>query len=229
MAVATSLVNLTFAALDFTQGCSNIALGLHVFDTFDCKEGACNLGGYPLPTLSNDGPPGFEDWWENGPPSNWIDFWSGVLKSAMQPKDYGMLSDQDIAVWANTSECFDFFYFEYKSFGTVVNPNDLSSLAYDISISGGCGQNKTLMANDAYYKSKDDFVFASMVEGCMIASCCPIPLDSDLLLDPSDIFPHTNWSIQDTCAFHTCEVANHGNPDLGGIGVSRSLKECFRC
>ena len=108
MSVAASLANITLNQLNFTANCSNLALGLYVFET-DFNLQYPNPGNYSYDNSSyynssnDDGPSDyFEDFWTNGTSPEWISFWRYTLSSVL-PTEYLSLSDVDIARWANTT------------------------------------------------------------------------------------------------------------------------------
>ena len=108
MSVAASLANITLNQLNFTANCSNLALGLYVFEN-DFNLQIPNPGNYTYDNSSysnssvDDGPSDyFEDFWNNGTSPEWISFWRYTLSSAL-PTEYLSLSDEDIARWANTT------------------------------------------------------------------------------------------------------------------------------
>lgn len=109
MSVAASLANITLNQLNFTANCSNLALGLYVFEN-DFYLGSPNPennngdnDSYYNSTV-DDGPSEyFEDFWTNGTSPEWISFWRYALSSVLP--GYLSLSDADIARWANTTVC----------------------------------------------------------------------------------------------------------------------------
>lgn len=110
MNVAASLANITLNQLNFTANCSNLALGLYVFEN-DFNLPSPTPGNYKYDNDSyynstvDDGPSEyFEDFWINGTSPEWISFWRFTLSSVL-PNDYLRLSDADIARWANTTVC----------------------------------------------------------------------------------------------------------------------------
>lgn len=96
--------------LNFTANCSNLALGLYVFEN-DFQWQSPNPGNYHYDNDSyhnstvDDGPSEyFEDFWTNGTSPEWISFWRYTLSSVL-PQGYLSLSDAEIASWANTTVC----------------------------------------------------------------------------------------------------------------------------
>ncbi|KAL2059633.1 hypothetical protein ABVK25_000926 [Lepraria finkii] len=59
-----------------------------------------------------------------------------------------------------------------------------------------------------------------MEVSCMTRYCCSSTTNNTIANKQHSPYPYyPNWTIGDTCGFHTCEQANQRNPDLGGIGV----------
>ena len=240
MSVAASLANITLNQLNFTANCSNLALGLYVFEN-DFNFQTPNSGNYSYDNSSyynssvDDGPSDyFEDFWTNGTSPEWISFWRYTLSSVL-PTEYLSLSDGDIARWANTTvgrlsertpplsallfglkdailmkklqEAFNFFDNDVDS---IPAPDSLSELSYDLAESGGCRQNASTNIED----------IVGYEQACMVQYCCSSALNSSVSRNPNGNFTwNTAWTIEDACAFNTCQQSNTGNPDLGGIGV----------
>ena len=223
MALATlsPLLNATsLAQLNFSQTCSNSSrLALEVYNSFffDNRDQPLNSSAYNSSNLYNDGPAGFESWWNDGPPTPWISFWRTELKTKAGLTD-DLLTDDQVAVWANSSDAFGFFWVE-------AYPDNSTWYAYDIALYGGCVSNKTLSLQDVSAVSYGGYDYNNLIEDCMVLYCCPISLDSNLLSAANIAYPYmADWKTRDTCVFHTCQAATKGNPDLAGIGVSRTKK-----
>lgn len=104
-AAVASLANITLNQLNFTANCSNLALGLYVFENdFNLQiPNPGNYNGSDYNSTVDDGPSEyFEDFWTNGTSPEWISFWRYTLSSVL-PNDFLSLSDADIARWANTT------------------------------------------------------------------------------------------------------------------------------
>jgi hypothetical protein len=215
MARSTSLSQVNFTDLAFSQLCSSVSTGLDIYNYFACLRNCSTLGQDPLSNLSDNGPAPYESWWSQGPPSEWIDFWRSALATALQPNISQILSDQAIAEWANRSECFDFFGSTYNDVGIVVDPNNVNSLALDISAYGGCKS-----YNQSYDVWGGYIFFTGMVEECVLEKCCPYAPNAAQLSSNTIVFSNLKWTFNQMCAFRACDDANTGNPDLGGIGVS---------
>ena len=208
MSVSAGLANVTLAHLNFAANCSNLALGLVVFANDFLSE-------YPNPgnstfdnSTTDDGPGDYTDFWTNGTAPEWIGFWRAALGSAL-PDDYLKLSDSDIAMWANTTEAFDFFGHDvYQS----PDPTDISQLSNYLAIEGGCR---------SYNSSSSNILdLVGMEAACLSQYCCSPTLNTTVSKSPTSNFTYNpSWSVEDACAFNTCSQANQGNPDLGGIGV----------
>lgn len=58
----------------------------------------------------------------------------------------------------------------------------------------------------------------------MLKFCCSSGLSKDQESSQRP-YPYSpsNWTVESACAFDTCQHANKGNPDLGGVGVSCSF------
>ncbi|KAK3176460.1 hypothetical protein OEA41_007783 [Lepraria neglecta] len=106
MSAAASLMNITFRQLDFTANCSNLALGIQVWNNFlYYDEGnyyyALNGTATTDSEAVDDGPGGpdgdFPDFWTNGTAPDWIAFWRATL-GAKIPDTYLSLTDNDVLV-----------------------------------------------------------------------------------------------------------------------------------
>lgn len=230
MAFTAPLSQVNITHLNFTQNCSNIALGVEVYNNYFSitAEDKYNDTGQVPATPSNSGPTDYpiQGWsgWSNGPPQDWIQFWRGAL-----PVAYQTSSDEDVAQWANTTQCLEFFDLTYNpttsDYGDrdQVNLDDVDAFSNALANLGGCQYNRTILAQDKASEMLNigsDYAFTDMIEDCMLTFCCPLPLDSAAWSNQSQLFPGTTWSVQNACSFHACAVDNMGNPDLGGIGVS---------
>ena len=204
-----SLTNVSFSDLNLTANCTNLALGINVwindFYALEATPGnlSINVDNYTYDDPRDNGPgEEYDQWWINGTAPDWISFWRYALGSAL-PSSYMGLSDQEISDWSNSTECFDFFN-EWTELPT------LQALSYDIALGGGCRTGLDDNVTD----------IVSMQEACMVNYCCSSATNDTVTHTPKIAFPYyTNWTIEDTCSFHTCQQSNNGNPDLGGIGV----------
>ena len=113
MSVAASLANITLNQINFTANCSNLALGLYVFEN-DFNFASPNPGNsnsdndtYYNSTVDDGPSDNFEDFWTNGTSPEWTNFWRYSLSSVL-PNGYLRLSDVEIATWANTTVCMLF-------------------------------------------------------------------------------------------------------------------------
>ena len=213
-----SLTNISISQLNFTTNCTNLALGINIW---------INDFLYELPTpgnLTNDrtndtytdprdnGPDDeYNDFWINGTDPDWISFWRYSLASALPSSDIS-LSDKEISDWSNSTEYFDFFDFLETTplkLPDLTFPQDLSfAIAYD----GGCKQDFDFSQNVTN--------LVEMQVACMLDYCCSSTTNDTVTHNPKAAFPYyKNWTVEDTCSFHTCTQANNGNPDLGGVGV----------
>ena len=212
MSAAASLTSITLLQLDFTANCSNLALGVQVWNNFLYGDdgGYCYALKGTATTDSeavNDGPGGpdgdFPDFWTNGTAPDWIAFWRATL-GAKIPDTYLSLTDNDIANWANNTDMFDFFVYP------EVDPRDPPAISQGLDMLHGC--------NDSFSKNITDLI--GMEVSCITRYCCSSTTNSTITNQQHSPFPYyPNWTIGDACGFHTCEQANKGNPDLGGIGV----------
>jgi len=236
MALTAPLSQVNVTHLDFTRNCSNIALGVKTYNDYFSATAIRNYNdtGEVPATPNNSGPTDYPSasisgWsgWSNGPPQEWIQFWRGAL-----PVAYQTSSDEDIARWANTTQCLEFFDLTYNpttfDYGDLnqVNLDDVDAFSNALANLGGCQDNRTLLAQDKVFEMENigyNYSFTDMIEDCMLRFCCPLPLDSPELSDQSQLFPGTTWSVQNACSFYVCAIDNIGNPDLGGIGVSPCL------
>jgi hypothetical protein len=210
------LRGVTVSQLNFSQTCASTYLAIQVYNEFFLADRTqpLNSPSYNSSNPWNDGPSGFEYWWNDGPPRAWTDFWHDALKTKASLSDH-VLSDEQVEVWANTSEAFDFF--EYPD----VFSKDASMYTNNIALYGGCVSNKTLSFKDMSAYSSGEYDLNNMILDCMVLYCCPISLDSTLLSLPNIPYPYMKgWNTRDTCIFHTCQASTQGNPDLAGIGVS---------
>jgi hypothetical protein len=213
------LLGLSVSQLNFWQTCNSTNLALSAYNQF-----FYNNRSYPLDSAEynssnpwNSGPDGdFPDWWNNGPPPAWIEFWRDALKTIPGLR-HDRLPDEQIGVWANTTEAFNFFW----------NPNvyskNTSWYTSDIALYGGCVSNRTLHLQDVSASSYGGYDLNDMIEDCMVLYCCDLSLDSQYLSDPGIPYPWIqDWTTQETCLFHTCQASSQGNPDLAGIGVGNT-------
>ena len=215
MSAASSLANITLHQLNFTANCSNLALGIQVWNSFDYDPG---YGYFYDPTgnytnsndTGDDGPGGpygeYAGFWEltNGTSPDWIAFWRAVVDTVIPSNE--SLSDKDIADWSNNTEMFDFF-------GWPGGP-DLPSLSKDLALLGGCNHNFTA----------DIESILDLEQACLSHYCCSDATNGSVTHDGGERFLYyQNWTVENACAFNTCEQSNQGNPDLGGIGVSDIL------
>ena len=221
MALATLSPQLnatTLAQLNFSQTCASSShLALQVYNEFffDNRSQPLHSSAYNSSNPWNDGPATFGSWWNDGPPPLWIDFWRNELETKSN-LSHSLLTDDQVAVWANSSEAFGFFWVE-------AYPDNTTWYAYDIALYGGCVSNKTLSLQDVSAASYGGYDYNDMIEDCMTLYCCPVSLDSNLLSAPDIAYPYmADWTTRDTCVFHTCQAATSGNSDLAGIGVSRT-------
>lgn len=106
-----------------------------------------------------------------------------------------------------SQEAFNFFDDDVDSTPAL---DLLSELSYDLAESGGCRHNASTNIED----------IVGYEQACMVQYCCSSALNSSVSRNPKGSFPFiSNLSIEDACAFNTCQQSNKGNPDLGGIGV----------
>ena len=234
LSLPASLVNLTLSHLNFTSNCSNVALGLTVwlndFNYDNATSGnqtATNdlPGGSDSPTVEQElgsdydtsgesdqsvdpvdnGPSdAYTDFWTNGTSPEWLAFWRAALASAL-PTTYMSLTDAEIAQWSNSTDAFEFF--DDENANNWADPTDKSGLSYYLAFSGGCGSNGTLSKVQA---------ITDMQPACMVQYCCS-GSNNEESQKPYPFYPA--FTVQDACSFDTCQRANQGNPDLGGIGV----------
>ena len=234
LSLPASLANLTVSHLNFTSNCSNVALGLTVwlndFNYYNATPGnqtATNdlPGGSDNPTVAQElgsgnttsgesdqsvdpidnGPTdAYTDFWTNGTSPEWLDFWRAALASAL-PTTYMNLTDAEIAQWSNTTDAFEFF--DEENANNWADPTDKSALSYYLAYQGGCGSNRTLSKVQA---------ITDMQPACMVLYCCS-GSNNEESQKPYPFYP--GFTVVDACAFDTCQRANQGNPDLGGIGV----------
>lgn len=212
-----SLANVTLSHINFTANCSNFALGMNVWlnDFIIGEPTSGNLTGDQddytwWNTTADDGPTEeYTYFFTNGTSPEWLGFWRFALASAL-PSSYMSISDQDIAKWANTTG--NFLFFDYLE----VEPMDFSDSSFSSNFSqllareGGCNNNFKGNIKD----------LSGMARGCITNYCCSSALNSTIADNPKVGFPYyPNWTVEDTCSFHTCRLSNNGNPDLGGIGV----------
>lgn len=246
LSLPASLANLTVSHLNFTSNCSNVALGLNVwmndFINFNATPGNQTAwndlpGGSDNPTVAqlesgnftsggidqsvdpvDNGPTdAYFAFWTNGTSPEWLDFWRAALASAL-PTTYMDLTDAEIAQWSNTTDAFEFFDEENANYWA--DPMDISALSYYLAHQGGCRSNGTLSKVHA---------ITDMQPACMVQYCCSGSNDTESQ-KPYPFYP--GLTVVDACAFNTCQRANQGNPDLGGIGVcspSSGLDEHFGC
>ena len=235
VSLPASLANLTIAHLNFTQNCSNVALGLTVwlndFNYYNATPGNLTAtndlpGGVDNPTdtedtsLDNDadesdqsidpvdnGPTdAFTNFWTNGTSPEWIGFWRAAVGSAL-PTTYMNLTDTQIIQWSNTTDAFDFFDPYYAN--SWASPTDRSEMSYYLANQGGCSSNGTL--------SKVQGVI-DIQPACMVQYCC-LGRNDEESQKPYPFYPE--FTVLDACSFDSCQRANQGNPDLGGIGARR--------
>ncbi len=216
MNAASSLANITLHQLNFTANCSNLALGIQVWNSFDYDP---EFGYFYVPTNNNtnkndtgddDGPGGpygeYAGFWydSNGTAPDWIAFWRAALDTVIPGNE--SLSDNHIADWSNNTEMFDFFDWP----GAL----DLSSLSQDLALQGGCSHNFTADIEN----------ILDLEQACLSQYCCSDATNGSVTHDPGEKFVYyQNWTVENVCAFNTCEQSNQGNPDLGGIGVSDTI------
>lgn len=111
-------------------------------------------------------------------------------------------------------EAFNFFDDDVDS---IPAPDSLSELSYDLAEGGGCRYNASANIED----------IVGYEQACMVQYCCSSALNSSVSRNPKGNFTYNpNFSIEDACAFNTCQQSNTGNPDLGGIGA-RSFWPCL--
>ena len=235
LTLPASLANLTVSHLNFTLNCSNVALGLTVYNNdfnynyYNATPGnqsATNdrLGGSDNPTVAQElqsdddtsdesvdpidnGPTDdYSDFWTNGTSPEWLDFWRAALASAL-PTTYMSLTDAEISQWSNTTDAFEFFDPLNANYDYWTSPTDKSSVSYYLARQGGCGSNGTLSEVQGV---------TDMQPACMVQYCCSRSNDEESQ-KPYPFYPA--FTVVDACAFDTCQRANQGNPDLGGIGV----------
>ena len=214
MNAATSLANITLHQLNFTANCSNLALGIQVWNSFvyDPSDGYFYN---PIDNLTSindtdwDGPDGpygqYAGFWflTNGTAPDWTAFWRAALDTVIPSNQ--SLSDDEIANWSNNTEMFNFFDWN----GAV----DLAGLSQNLALQGGCGHNFT-----TNIESILDFE-----QACISQYCCSDATNGSVTHNPGEKFAYyQNWTVETACAFNTCEQSNQGNPDLGGIGVSNT-------
>jgi hypothetical protein len=214
--LAAPLAGVTVSQLNFSQTCSSTHLAVQVYNEFflNDRNQPLNSPTYNSSNAWNNGPSGFESWWNDGPPRAWIDFWHDALKTKAGLSD-NLLSDEQVEVWANSSDTFGFFW------DPQVFTKDPTWYANDIALFGGCVSNKTLRLQDISTNANVGYDLNNMIVDCMVLYCCPISLDSTLLSQPNISYPYMEtWKTRDTCIFHTCQASTQGNPDLAGIGVS---------
>lgn len=232
LTLPASLANLTVSHLNFTSNCSNVALGLVVWEndflantpTSGNQTATNDLpGGSDNPTLAqlesandtsylnmsvdpiDNGPTSdYYDFWTNGTSPEWLNFWRAALASVL-PTTYMHLTDAEIAQWSNTTEAFDFFDADAANFDG--DPTDVPNVSFYLADQGGCGSNGTLTKVQG---------ITDMQPACMVQYCCSRSNDEGSQ-KPYPFYPV--FTIVDACSFDTCQRANQGNPDLGGIGV----------
>ena len=194
MNATAALANITVYDLNLTD-CSNLALGLSIYrNTFNNS----NLDDTYSYTQNY-----YHTFFPNGPSADWTTFWRASLGS----KDQNFSND-DINVWANDGYFIDFFYPSYYT-----QPDQLDQIATELVLLGGC---PAASANETGYTS----TLRDMIESCMLSYCCASGRTDQQLQNNTTPFPfYPVWGVDDACAFRTCPAANHGNPDLGGIGV----------
>ncbi|KAK4695258.1 hypothetical protein P7C71_g2468, partial [Lecanoromycetidae sp. Uapishka_2] len=210
MSLPAILANVTLHQLNFTATCSNLALGLQVWHEFGDEYGIYAIPGnstHDNETM-DDGPGGsngeYQDFWTNGTALDWIAFWRTALGSVVPTKS---LTDNDVANWANTTESF--YFFDDNYFDIEIDPLNLQIMANVLAFEQGCKANFTNITN-----------IVQMEEACMVHYCCSSDTNSTVTHSPNEKFPYfQNWTVEDACAFNTCQQENQGNPDLGGIGV----------
>ncbi len=214
MNAASSLVNITLHQLNFAANCSNLALGIQIWNNFDYDPDFGyyydSTGNYTYNNNTDyDGPGGpygeYAGFWifSNGTAPDWITFWRAALDTVIPGNQ--SLSDNQIADWSNNTEMFDFFSLEVT---------DLPSLSKDLALQGGCSHNFTT----GIYSILD------LEQACVSHYCCSDATNGSVTHNPREKFSYyQNWTVEDACAFNTCQQSNQGNPDLGGIGVSDTL------
>ena len=211
---ASSLANITLHQLSLTANCSNLPLGVQVWNNFVFDPSY----GYIYDPTSNvtssnntdvDGPGGpYGEWagfWvaTNGTAQDWISFWRAALDTVIPSNQ--SLSDDEIADWSNNTEMFDFFNWDTL---------DLPSLSKDLALQGGCSHNFT-----TNIESILDFE-----EACISQYCCSGATNGSVTHNPKEKFDYNQtWTVETACSFNTCQQSNQGNPDLGGIGVSDTI------
>ena len=241
LTLPASLANLTVSHLNFTADCSNVGLGLTVYmndfvnrtptpgnqsATNDLPGGSDNptveqalqsdddtsdggddsdSSGQSVDPVDNGPSDDYSDFWTNGTSPEWLAFWRATLASAL-PTTYMSLTDAEITQWSNTTEAFEFFD-SFNANSWVDDPSDKTAVSYYLAYSGGCGSNGTLTKVQA---------ITDVQPACMVQYCCSGSNDEESQ-KPYPFYP--NFTIVDACAFDTCQRANQGNPDLGGIGV----------
>ena len=226
-------INSNFTHIDFTQSCANISLGVQIYNQYfnSTVTENYNLTGNVPATTDNTGPANYSTYlhgwrgWSDGTPQDWINFWRDVL-----PKKYNASSDEEVVQLTNYTDFFAFFDFAYSPtvaspLESQVNLTNVTSFSTYLVSAGGCQNNVSQLASDKSLVHNGTYTLTNMIEDCMLAQCCPLPLDSNVFNDQVNLFPGTPWTNHDACSFYItslCSAAVQGNPDLGGIGVRRS-------
>ena len=202
MNASAILANITFYDLNLTNYCSDLALGLSIYQN-NFNNSASSNDFYSSPQDA------YHPYYPDGPSEDWTTFWRAALGS----KDRNFSND-NIVVWANDTPFINFFVDNYSP-----QPDKIDQLATDLSLyQGGCPSSN--LANQTSSYGYGPSTLTELVEACMVDYCCAPNRTDQQLQDNSTAFPfYPKWSVDDTCAFRTCPAANHGNPDLGGIGV----------
>ena len=146
----------------------------------------------------------YTDFWTNGTLPEWLDFLGAALASALATT-YMNLTAAEIAQWSNTTDAFGFF--DEENADNWADPTDKSAVSYYLAYQGGCSSNGTLSESRA---------ITDMQPACMVQYCCSGSNDEESQ-KPYPFYP--GFTVVDACAFDTCQRANQGNMDLGGIGV----------
>lgn len=179
MSLPAILANVTLHQLNFTANCSNLALGLQVWQEFGDEYGIYTVAGnatYDNETI-DDGPGGpngeYEDFWTNGTALDWIAFWRVALGSAVPTMN---LTNNDVANWANTTESF--YFFDDNYFDLEIDPLNLQLMANMLAFEDGCKANFTNITN-----------IVQMEEACMVRYCCSSDTNGSVTHSPNEKFP----------------------------------------
>ena len=212
----TVLANLTISDLNYTANCNAILpLGMQIYQNeFSSKVPGMNW--HTLWTESQQ--KAFEHWRPGERSREWIDFWNASLATSF-PADIPFPNTSAVAQWANTSDAFFFF-------ALVPEIVSLGYISRGIDTWNGCDEKFVTENSENSSSANASWIgnLASLEAGCITEFCCPNRIETTPDQQRQHFPYYTKWTVEEACSFKTCANANHGNPDLGGIGVSVSVR-----